>query len=271
MAALRDLVDVWRSACADFSALAGDLDDQQWRLPTDCAGWSVGDVVAHAAALESELAGDEPLRVRIDKQATHITGPAGVYTERGVVGRRGRGRQEVVAEFDYAVERRTALLAAEPLDNPAGTPPVTPGGIGWSWGELLRNRPVDIWVHEQDVRRAIGRAGHLDSPAARHTQETFAAGLPYVVAKRAGAAPGSAVVVDVTGPVTGVYAVEVRGDGRGVPSAEPPGEPTVRLSLDTESFTVLCAGRRSAKTLPIRVVGDEELAGRVLASLTLTP
>ena len=58
MSALRDLVDVWRSACDDFSALVQKLDELEWSLPTDCPGWSVQDVVAHAAALESEVAGD---------------------------------------------------------------------------------------------------------------------------------------------------------------------------------------------------------------------
>ena len=69
MDALRRLVEVWRSACADFEDLAHQLTDDDWRLPTDCTGWGVGDVVAHVAALESELAGDERLRVTIDKQA----------------------------------------------------------------------------------------------------------------------------------------------------------------------------------------------------------
>jgi uncharacterized protein (TIGR03083 family) len=90
MSALRQHFDVWKSSCADFSVVAHQLTDEQWALPTDCAGWSVGDVVAHAAALESELAGDEPLRVTIDKEAPHVKNSAGVYTERGVVARRGR-------------------------------------------------------------------------------------------------------------------------------------------------------------------------------------
>lgn len=144
------------------------LTDEQWRLPTDCRGWGVGDLVAHAAALESELAGVEPLRVTIDKAAPHIKSPAGVYTERGVVARRGRAPADVVAEFDDAVSRRTAILEAEALDDPEGTPTVTPGGIGWSWATLMRNRPLDIWVHEQDIRRAIGQPG-ASTPRGRGT------------------------------------------------------------------------------------------------------
>lgn len=271
MNALRQLFYIWKSTCADFSSLAHELTDEQWALPTDCAGWSVGDVVAHVAALESELAGDEPLRATIDKAAPHILGGAGVYTERGVVARRGHTPSEVVAELDDVVSRRTAILDSEAFDDPERVPAVTPGGIGWSWATLMRNRPLDVWVHEQDIRRAIGQPGGLDTAGARHTQSVFAAALPYIVGKRANAAPGTTVVVDITGPVPAVYAVEVTESGRGVALESPPDHPTVRLTLDTESFTVLGAGRRDPAKLPIKVEAEDgELADRLLTRLSVT-
>ncbi|MEJ7690613.1 MAG: maleylpyruvate isomerase family mycothiol-dependent enzyme [Nocardioidaceae bacterium] len=162
MNALRDQVNVWRSAAADFGALVHELDDSVWSLPTDCPTWSVGDLVAHAAAIESELAGDEPLRVTIDKQAEHIKNGAGIYTERGVAARRGRKREDVVAEYDDAIRRRAAQLDAEPLDDPTGKPPRTPGGVEWDWEALMSRRALDLWIHEQDIRRAVGK------PGARH-------------------------------------------------------------------------------------------------------
>ncbi len=272
---LRALVDVWRAACADFAAVARSLSDEEWRLPTDLPGWSVGDVVAHCAALEAELAGDEPLRVEIDKSAAHITGPRGIYTERGVVARRGRNAEQVIAEFEDAVERRTATLAAEPLDDPDTIPAVTPGRSGWSWAILLRNRPIDIWVHEQDVRRAVGKPGDLDTVAAAHVQGVYGAALPYVVAKAAGAPPRTTVVFDVTGPLTGLYAVEVAEDHRGRPMVDVPDEPTIRFTFDTETFTMLGAGRRDPSSLPVRVIAGATapggLADRILTSLNVTP
>lgn len=271
---LRRLVEVWRSSCADFAELARSLNDDEWRLPTDLAGWSAGDVVAHGAAIESELAGDPPLRVTIDKQAPHIRDGAGIYTERGVVARRDHPREEVVAEFEHAVERRTAILADEPLDDPEGEPPITPGGIGWNWQTLLRNRAVDIWVHEQDIRRAVGRPGGLTSTGAVHTQGVFASALPYVVAKRASAPAGTTVTFDVTGPLPAVYAVEVDANGRGRAIDPSPDRPTLRFTLDTESFTILGAGRRDPDSLPIRIEGDgtasPNQATAILKSLNLT-
>ena len=274
MDALRRLVEVWRSACADFADLAHRLTDDEWRLPTDCTGWGVGDVVAHVAALESELAGDEPLRVTIDKQAPHIKSGAGIYTERGVVARRDHERERVIEELERAVERRTTMLADEPLDDPEGTPPITPGRIDWNWQTLLRNRAVDVWVHEQDIRRAVGKPGDLDSAGATHVQAVFAAALPYVVAKRAEAPSGTTVTFDVTGPLPAVYAVEVDANNRGRAIEPSPDRPTLRFTLDTESFTILGAGRRDPDILPIRIEGDGSahptLARRVLDGLNVT-
>lgn len=273
MNALRDHANVWRSAAADFAALAhelDELDDSVWSLPTDCPTWSVGDLVAHAAAIESELAGDEPLRITIDKQAAHIKNGAGSYTERGVAARRGRSRDDVVDEYDDAIRRRTAQLDAEPLDDPTATPPRTPGGVEWDWETLMSRRALDLWIHEQDIRRAVGKPGGLDTAGASHTQATFVSVLPYVVAKRCGAPTGTTVVVDVTGPVSGLYAVEVDDFGRGRAVETPPEQPSARLTLDTESFTILGAGRRDASTLPIRISGDADLSECVLTHLAVT-
>src|SRR3954449_12320742 len=93
---LRDRVDIWRSAAADLLALARALDADAWNLPTDLAGWSVHDVMAHCAALESELAGDPPLPAEVDRDAPHIQNDRAMYTEQGVVARRNRSGPDLV-------------------------------------------------------------------------------------------------------------------------------------------------------------------------------
>jgi uncharacterized protein (TIGR03083 family) len=270
MGQLRDRVEIWRSACSDLVALARSVDELSWDFPTDLPGWSVHDVMAHCSALECELAGDEPLAAEVDSAAPHIRNPRGVYTERGVVARRGYTKQQLIDEFEDAVRRRGELLDAEPLDDPRGAPPITPGRIEWDWGTLLRNRIVDVWVHDQDIRRAVGKPGDQDTAAAAFVQDVFGRAMPYVLAKRAAASPGTTMVVDITGPVPAVYAVAVNEDRRGVPIDAADLEPTVRLTMSTETFAMLAAGRRHPAELPVTVDGDAALADRVVADMVVT-
>ena len=76
-------------------------------------------------------------------------------------------------------------------------------------------------MHEQDVRRALGRPGGLDSPAAAHTAAYLVESMGYVLAKRVGAAPGTTLVVDVAGQPVSAFAVGE--DGRGAPLPAPAG------------------------------------------------
>jgi uncharacterized protein (TIGR03083 family) len=267
---LRDRVTLWRGACADLATLARGVDELSWDFPTDLPGWSVHDVMAHCSALECELAGDDPLPAEVDADAPHIRNQRAVYTESGVVARRGFRKRELIDEFEDAVRRRAALLEAEPLDDPTGTPSITPGGIEWDWQTLLRNRIVDIWVHDQDIRRAVGKPGDQDTPAAAFVQDVFGRALPYLLAKRVGAAPGTTLLVDITGPVPAVYAVAVNEDGRGVPVDANDLDPTVRLTLSTETFAMLAAGRRAPAELPVTIAGDAALGERIVGDMVVT-
>jgi uncharacterized protein (TIGR03083 family) len=267
---LREYVEAWRATCADLSALAAELAPSDWALPTDCPGWSVHDVLAHCLAIESELAGDPRPEVPVDLGSAHLVGPSNIYAERGVEPRRGLTSEQLRAEFDDTVERRAAQLEQAAGAQPTDRPDLTPGGIDWDWETLLRNRTIDIWVHQQDIRRAVGQPGGLDSPGARVTQETFASALPFIVAKRAEAPGGSTAVFDVTGPLPAVYGVVVDASGRGHAWGPGQDEPTVRLTMTTEELTVLGAGRRAAETLGVTVSGDLTLADRILANMALT-
>jgi uncharacterized protein (TIGR03083 family) len=135
---------------------------------------------------------------------------------------------------------------------------------------LLRARVLDVWVHEQDIRRAVGRPGNLASPGAATAGDLFVAALPRIVAKLAGAPAGSAVRLTTTGEVGVDVAVAVDRSGRGALVA--PGRPALaHLTMGWEAYTRLSCGRGSRADHDIRVTGDRALAERVLASLTITP
>jgi uncharacterized protein (TIGR03083 family) len=143
------------------------------------------------------------------------------------------------------------------------------GLIGWSTRTLLRNRPLDLWMHEQDVRRAVGRPGNLDGPAAFHTADYLAESLGFVLAKRAGASPGSTAVLAITGHAPYCFTVNDRGRGERLDTV--PDQPTVRLAMDRDTFIRLAGGRRPAEPGAVELAGDPDLGQRVVDGLAVTP
>ncbi len=261
-------VEIWWQAVDDLTTLLETLEPDDWSAPTDLAGWDVHAVAAHGAHLEALLAGAPHDEVEIG-QPPHVTGFLGQFTEQGVVARRDRSPDELITELrSSATTRHTTLLAAPPRGPDAPAPGVF-GLIGWSTRTLLRNRPLDLWMHEQDVRRAVGRPGNLDGPAAFHTADYLAESLGFVLAKRAGAAPGSTAVLAITGRPP--YSFSVDESGRGKLVEHEPEAPTIRLAMDRDTFIRLAGGRRPAEPGAVELAGDPHLGQRVVDGLAVTP
>jgi len=265
---LAGYVEVWWQAVGDFAGLLQELPDQAWATPTDLPGWDVRACAAHTAHLEAVLAGDGEETAEVGTPA-HVTGVMGAYTEIGVVNRRSTPPAEIVAELRGAAARRHAALLADPPTDGSARPPVVFGAVPWDWRTLLRNRPLDVWMHEQDVRRAVGRPGGMDTPAARHTADYLIEGFGYVLAKRVGAPAGTTAVLDVAG--SAAHAVGIGDDGRGRRLPEVPSSPDVALRMDRESFVRLAGGRCAPEAGAVRIEGDRELGERIVALLATTP
>jgi uncharacterized protein (TIGR03083 family) len=263
-------VDAWAASVDETVALLRSLDAADWDRPTDLAGWDVRAVAAHLAHLESELAGNEQEPVQVP-ELEHITSPMGYYTEMGPIARRAWPVEDIVAELEQAAATRLAELRQDPPSDGSGTPTRTPGGIGWDWNTLLSNRVVDVWMHQQDIRRAVGRPGGMDSVGAEHTVSVFARAFGYAVGKRVKPAPGTTVVLDVTGLRPVHLAVRVGDDGRAAPADIAADEADVALTLDLETYVILAGGRRAPEDVEAKVAGDAELGRRVLAALAVTP
>src|SRR4051794_27371297 len=264
---LVELVELWHRACLDFVALVRALRRDEWNLPTDLDGWCVQDNVAHTAHLEAVLAGapEETLEVA---EAPHLKSLMSYYTEQGVLARRDRDPESVVAELEQAVATRYAALCAQPPTDPSAAPPKTPGDVPWDFQTLLNNRPLDVWMHEQDVRRATGRPGGFDSPVADHVLRTFGRALPMVVGKRVAPPVGTTVRLEVLEKGLS-WTVRVGEDGRAAPTDDET-QATTSVALTPEDFVVLAGGRRPAEATRARITGDEQIGRRLVESLAVT-
>ena len=264
---LAGYIAIWKRACADFIALGRSLAPEELELETDLDGWDVFDNIAHTAHLEHVLATGEEETIQID-DAPHIKSLTGMYTEQGVVARRGRGVETVLDELEAAVAARSAMLDADPPTDGAAAPPRTPGSVPWNNETLLGNRPLDVWMHEQDIRRAIGRPGGFDSPAAAHTIRRLGGGLPLVLGKRVAPPVGTSVRIDLADVGASIGAI-VGEDGRAKFAVLD--DPTARMTMSAEAFVILAGGRRGADQIKAEISGDEALAKAVLTNFAITP
>jgi uncharacterized protein (TIGR03083 family) len=257
-------VQAWHDSASAITTLLPTLDESEWEAPTDCPGWTVKDVAAHLAHLENELA--TGVVASTDPSMTEMVS---AYTQAGVEARRDHTTEEIVSEFAEAVAVREQELQSLNED-PESPAPVTPGGISWSWDTLLRNRAIDVWVHEQDIRRAVGKPGGMDSAGAQVTANTFKRAMPFVVGKKVRPAPGTTVGWHVTGAIPFDLTVAVGDDGRAKVAPSGEREPQALLTMSTEAFTALGAGRRTADQLDVEINGDRELASTVLSAMPVT-
>lgn len=268
---LEHLVDVWWRGVQDFTQLMESLPQDLWSTPTDLDGWDVHAVAAHMAHLEAVAAGrphDDDVEIG---DPAHVRNPLGSFTEQGVVARRGHDADALINELrESATARHTAALADPPKD-PEALAPGPFGAIGWNTRLFLRNRPVDVFLHEQDVRRAVGQPGNHDSPAAVHTVDYLSESLAMVWAKRAQAPDGAVLRLEVSGHEPRAFRADA--DHRGHPVVPAPEDALVTLSCDREVFLLLAGGRGDPAKLRdrVQVSGDVEYAEKVLGAMAVTP
>lgn len=274
---LPTLLDAWESTLRAVAELGKRLTPGQWEAPTECPGWTAGDIVRHLASLEAFLAGRRDPDHEVDWDARpHAQGDFGRRTETGVDVRRHLAQADACAELETLVDVRLAqIMALDPLA--PDTEVMGVFGRPVPLETLLRIRIFDSWTHLQDVRRAAGLPGDLATPGAQVAAYQMARSTPFVLARNLGAPAGTTLRVTVTGPIAFDRWAGVDDDLRGVDLDElgRPDAPTVALDTDWETYARLGAGRLDV-TDPdvlarVRLGGDAELAARIPESLAITP
>jgi uncharacterized protein (TIGR03083 family) len=269
----KDRVALLQQALSSVEELCAQLEQSDWDLPTDLPGWSVKDNLSHLVSYESAAIGrpHAPAELDVSKYG-YLTDPFQVANEREVELRRGRSGAEVLAEYREVIEDRVASLAS--LDQ-SGTvaPNETPLGLTLPWRTFLPIRISDVFYHEQDMRRATGKPGHLSGDVARMVFERVGrTAMARVIAKEASLPEGTVVAFDV-GPPAEPFGVAVR-EGRGV-LIEAPADAHVRLGGDFEAFLLLVGGRWSAQRLQdegrLKIEGDPEVARTLLEKVVVVP
>ncbi|HEY8081782.1 MAG TPA: maleylpyruvate isomerase N-terminal domain-containing protein [Acidimicrobiales bacterium] len=242
-AAIDGLEEVWTSLCT----LGRALEPAQFDLPTECPGWTVKDQFSHVIGTELLLEG-RPAPEPAGAPRDHVRNDLGELNERFVEERRDRTGSEVVAELAALSARRLDTLRA--LDEEAWHV-LGPSPIGMvPYVDYMGVRTFDSWVHEQDVRRAVGAPGGRGGLGERITLDRMEASMPYVLGRRVAAPPGTTFRLDVTGQLGRTVQLVVTRDAQGKPRAASmpviDGSPTATLLVDEETFVRRACGRITA-------------------------
>jgi uncharacterized protein (TIGR03083 family) len=263
---LNGLFTVWDS----IDALLAELSETEWRAATPLPGWCVQAVVSHIIGTESFLDGIPAPEPDIDVKALdHVRNDVGAMNECWVRHLGGESGDSVLQRYRAVTEGRRKVLQAMSEEG-WNAETMTPAGPD-SYGRFMRIRVFDCWMHEQDIRMAIGRPSsdaELEGSASRLSLDEVAATLGFVVGKLAKAPDGSRIQFDLTGPLA--RSIRVNVDGRAQVVQDFGGlEPTATVRVDALQFTRLAGGRPMcpARAQDVELGGERDAAARIVERL----
>ncbi len=251
-----------------IEALLADLPDDAWQAPTALPGWTVHDVVAHIIGTEMMLSGT-PTPEAVAARPEYVRNDIGALNEAWVEHLRGESPAAMLAKFRDITSRRKAMLSAMPIEE-WNAVTLTPAGPD-SYGRFMRVRVFDCWMHEHDIRHAVGRSAgddELAGPDSRLALDEMVTSMGFVVGKKGKAPDGSRVLIALTGPLSRQIRVVV--DGRAALVEDFSGlDPTIAITVDGLQFTRLAGGRALFADRPqdIEYAGDAEAGARIVENL----
>ena len=250
--------EAFARAADAFYGLLGVLSDEGWKTGA-LRGLDVQGLVGHLTGVEHDthraLAGDPAVA-----DAEHVAS-----TQESAVRQAGRSPALTRDEWRHAADR-TLELARAAGRNPAaggGSARLAVHGIRLPLGDLLVVRAFELWVHDNDIRRAVGLPPSApDPPVLRLMSDLAARMLPYAAA-RMGLPPVDVHLV-LTGPGGGTWDLAIGQEAGG--QREEPGPEGVAIVADAVGFCRLAGNRVTPAELGSHISGDEGRAVSVLAA-----
>lgn len=262
------IVDALADELACLDELLTELPEDDWTRPTACPGWDVRANVAHILGTEAMLAGEPTPPTDVDVTALpHVRNEIAAVNEAWILSLADVPTSEVLARFRTVTTERLVALRAMP-DDEWSAETFTPAGPD-SYARFMRIRVFDCWMHEQDIRDAVGRPGHTAGLPVEVALDEMASALGYVVGKKAGLPDGTSVTFSLTAGADRDVHVLVDGRAAVVEALDGPATTTLRTSVHT--FSRLAGGRMTAADAPdVEVGGDVGLGRTVLEGLAYT-
>ena len=195
----------------ELLTLLGSLTEADWLAPTVCPGWTVHDLTAHivhdylrrlSAGRDGWSAGWTPVP---DAELAPVLNRANdefVATARGLS---PRVLIALLAGFGPQLDEYWSTI--DPDATGVSVSWAVPDAPAPAWLDVAREY-TELWVHQQQIRSAVGRPGADSRPLTYPVIDTFLRALPQALAD----ADGASVTVRVTAPVDDAWTAR-RGDG----------------------------------------------------------
>ena len=234
-----------RAADAFYGLLCA-LGEEDWAKPA-LRGLDVQGLVGHLIGVEEDVqrgvAGDPDVAF-----ANHVES-----TQPAAVRQADRSPAQTRAEWRRAADR-TLDLAGE------SDARVAVHGIRLPVDALLVVRAFELWIHDNDIRHAVGLPPSVpNTPVLRMMSDLAARLLPYAAARTGLREPVDVHLV-LTGPGGGTWEITV--------GQSPPDPVDVAIVTDAVGFCRLAGNRVTPAELDVHITGDSGRAAGVLAAAT---
>jgi uncharacterized protein (TIGR03083 family) len=241
-----------RAADALYGML-GELQSEDWRRPV-LRDLDVQGLVGHLTGVEEDvhrgLAGDP-----------QVAGASHVGSTQAAADRQaGRPAAETRAEWRHAAGRTLDLVHATG-DQDAE---VAVHGMQLPLRMLLVVLAFELWVHDNDIRQAVGLPPSAPDPSTLSLMTQAVARLLPHAADRGGLREHTSVHLVLTGPGGGTWDIPI--------GQSPPAPAHAGIVTDAVGFCRLVANRATPDELELHITGDPYRAAMVLAAASsLTP
>jgi uncharacterized protein (TIGR03083 family) len=236
-----------RSADALYTMLCG-LGDDDWRTPV-LRDLDVQCLVGHLIGVEADvfrgLSGDPAV-----SEVDHVES-----TQAAAIRQGGRSPVQTRLEWRDTVDRTLGLVhEIDALDVQ-----VAVHGMRLPLGALLVVRAFELWIHDNDIRRATGLPPSVPDPSTLSQMTGLAAELLPHSAARLGQPQSLTMRLVLTGPGGGTWDIAIGDD--------PPHPPALHLVADAVGFCQLAANRITPAQLQPHITGDPVVAAEMMTAV----
>ena len=247
--------------------VAKSLRDEEWNLPSDCAGWSIRDVYGHMACT---------LHGVIDPAYLPSMGDGGTEQsmEAPVAERRAWTIEQVLDEYaTYSAQAADAFAA---LQQPPMADTMLPmADLGTHPMSILPATFLfDAYTHLRvDVLKPFGAIDRPEPPRDEQrlgpTVEWMLAGLPWMCADALASAVRSPLVLELSGPGGGVWTITPGGEDGRVSITEGASDDAIATARSSSHDFVIWGTKRRPFADYVTIAGDGDAARAFLAAVNI--